>query len=109
MKKLDEVIGSSSILSHYIETSIYNVETAIDFLYNIRNREDVLIKHVDLEDDLRNSEGSMSTVLDGNISKDGLLQEIHKRNPIKMTIFASVCNITVIFSISFIDYNIAII
>ena len=38
--------------------SINSVASAVAFLLNIRTNNNVFIKHIDLDDDLRNSEGS---------------------------------------------------
>lgn len=92
----------------YKTASVNSVETAVVFLSNALKSDNIFVKHIDLDDYLRNSEGSMSTVLDGNISEKDLIEEIYKRNVDKITVFARVFDETVLFRINLHTWGISV-
>lgn len=96
--KADERMG---IKGYYYKTdAIYNVESAVAFLLNIRKIDNIIVENIDLRDDLRSSEGSMSTVLDGNISEKELTEEINKRNVDLVEMYVEMFNEIIFFSIN---------
>lgn len=93
---------------YYKSALVYSIETAVAFLLNIRKNSNVFIKHIDLDDSLRSDEGSLSTVLDGGISKERFIEEIIRRNVDKVTVFAKVFDETVLVGINFHSWDISV-
>lgn len=91
---------SRTKIHDYKISAINSIETAVGLLSNIRKGDNVFVKHIDLDDYLRNSEGSKSTVLDGNVSEKDLIEEIYKRNVDKITMFVRFFDETVLFRIN---------
>lgn len=91
---------SRTKIHDYKISAINSIETAVGLLSNIRNGDNVFVKHIDLDDYLRNSEGSKSTVLDGNVSEKDLIEEIYKRNVDKITMFVRFFDETVLYRIN---------
>lgn len=93
---------------YYKSASVHSIETAVAFLLNIRKNSNVFIEHIDLDDFLRSDEGSLSTVLDGNISGEKLVEEIVRRNVDKVTVFAKIFDETVLVGINLHSWNISV-
>lgn len=93
---------------YYKSASVYSIETAVAFLLNIRKNSNVFIEHIDLDDFLRSDEGSLSTVLDGGISKERLIEEIVRRNVDKVTVFAKIFDETVLVGVNLHSWNISV-
>lgn len=93
---------------YYKSASVYSIETAVAFLLNIRKHSNVFIEHIDLDDSLRSDEGSFSTVLDGNISEEKLVEEIVRRNVDKVIVFAKIFDETVLVGVNFHSWNISV-
>ena len=91
---------SRTKIHDYKISAINSIETAVGLLSNIRKGDNVFVKHIDLDDYLRNSEGSKSTVLDGNVSEKDLIEEIYKRNVDKITMFVRFFDETVLYRIN---------
>lgn len=93
---------------YYKSASVYSIETAVAFLLNIRKNSNVFIEHIDLDDFLRSDEGSLSTVLDGNISEEKLVEEIVRRNVDKVIVFAKIFDETVLVDVNLHSWNISV-
>lgn len=93
---------------YYKSASVHSIETAVAFLLNIRKNSNVFMEHIDLDDSLRCDEGSMSTVLDGGISKKRLIEEIVRRNVDKVTVFAKIFDETVLVGVNLHSWNISV-
>ena len=93
---------------YYKSASVHSIETAVAFLLNIRKNSNVFIEHIDLDDFLRSDEGSLSTVLDGNISGEKLVEEIVRRNVDKVTVFVKVFDETVLVGVNLHSWDILV-
>lgn len=93
---------------YYKSASVHSIETAVAFLLNIRKNSNVFIENIDLDDFLRSDEGSMSTVLDGNISGERLIEEIIRRNVDKVTVFAKIFDEIVLVDVNLHSWNISV-
>ena len=93
---------------YYKSASVHSIETAVAFLLNIRKNSNVFMEHIDLDDSLRCDEGSMSTVLDGNISGEKLVEEIVRRNVDKVTVFAKIFDETVLVGVNLHSWDISV-
>lgn len=93
---------------YYKSASVHSIETAVAFLLNIRKNSNVFIENIDLDDFLRSDEGSMSTVLDGNISGEKLVEEIVRRNVDKVTVFAKIFDEIVLVDVNLHSWNISV-
>ena len=93
----------------YESNLIFNKKSAVKFLLGIRNKKDILVKHIDLDDKLRNSEGSESTVLSGTVPEARLTNEVISRNIDNITMFASWLGKSFILCVNLRNWEVSII
>lgn len=75
----------------YKIASVNSIEGVAAFLNRIRKIDNAVVENIDLNDNnLRNSEGGMSTVLSGEISDKEFINEIVKKNIDTINIYLNV-------------------
>ena len=83
--------GVSERVNSYVYhvNQVHDKKSAVKFLLTIRNKKDILVKHIDLDDGIRQSEGSKATILSATVLEARLMNEVISRNVDQITLFGA--------------------
>ena len=83
--------GVSERVNSYVYhvNQVHDKKSTVKFLLTIRNKKDILVKHIDLDDGIRQSEGSKATILSATVPEARLMNEVISRNVDQITLFGA--------------------
>ena len=92
----------------YKTDSVFNKKSAVKFLIELRNKKDVLVKHIDLENEFRADEKSKSTILSGNVLEAKFINDVVSKNVNQISFFASLSGKSFIVKINLETFEISV-
>ena len=103
--------GVSERVNSYVYhvNQVHDKKSAVKFLLTIRNKKDILVKHIDLDDGIRQSEGSKATILSATVPEARLMNEVISRNVDKITLFGAFKSKSFLLRINLLTWEVTII
>lgn len=103
--------GVSERVNSYVYhvNQVHDKKSAVKFLLTIRNKKDILVKHIDLDDGIRQSEGSKATILSATVPEARLMNEIISRSVDKITLFGAFKSKSFLLRINLLTWEVSII
>ena len=92
----------------YKTDSVFNKKSAVKFLIELRNKKDVLVKHIDLENEFRADEKNKSTILSGNVLEAKFINDVVSKNVNQISFFASLSGKSFIVKINLETFEISV-
>ena len=92
----------------YKTNSVFNKKSAVKFLIELRNKKDVLVKHIDLENEFRADEKNKSTILSGNVLEAKFINDVVSKNVNQISFFASLSGKSFIVKINLETFEISV-
>lgn len=92
----------------YKTDSVFNKKSAVKFLIELRNKKDVLVKHIDLENEFRADEKNKSTILSGNVLEAKFINDVISKNVNQISFFASLSGKSFIVKINLETFEISV-
>lgn len=103
--------GVSERVNSYVYhvNQVHDKKSAVKFLLTIRNKKDILVKHIDLDDGIRQSEGSKATILSATVPEARLMNEVISRSVDKITLFGAFKSKSFLLQINLLTWEVTII
>ena len=103
--------GVSERINSYVYhvNQVHDKKSAVKFLLTIRNKKDILVKHIDLDDGIRQSEGSKATILSATVPEARLMNEVISRNIDQITLFGAFKSKSFLLQINLLTWEVTII
>lgn len=103
--------GVSERINSYVYhvNQVHDKKSAVKFLLTIRNKKDILVKHIDLDDGIRQSEGSKATILSATVPEARLMNEVISRSVDKITLFGAFKSKSFLLQINLLTWEVSII
>ena len=103
--------GVSERVNSYVYhvNQVHDKKSAVKFLLTIRNKKDILVKHIDLDDGIRQSEGSKATILSATVPEARLMNEVISRNVDQITLFSAFKSKSFLLRINLLTWEVSII
>ena len=103
--------GVSERINSYVYhvNQVHDKKSAVKFLLTIRNKKDILVKHIDLDDGIRQSEGSKATILSATVPEARLMNEVISRNIDQITLFGAFKSKSFLLRINLLTWEVSII
>ena len=103
--------GVSERVNSYVYhvNQVHDKKSAVKFLLMIRNKKDILVKHIDLDDRIRQSEGSKATILSATVPEARLMNEVISRNVDQITLFGAFKSKSFLLRINLLTWEVSII
>ena len=103
--------GVSERINSYVYhvNQVHDKKSAVKFLLTIRNKKDILVKHIDLDDGIRQSEGSKATILSATVPEARLMNEVISRNIDQITLFGAFKGKSFLLRINLLTWEVSII
>ena len=103
--------GVSERVNSYVYhvNQVHDKKSAVKFLLTIRNKKDILVKHIDLDDGIRQSEGSKATILSATVPEARLMNEVISRSIDQITLFGAFKGKSFLLRINLLTWEVSII
>ena len=103
--------GVSERINSYVYhvNQVHDKKSAVKFLLTIRNKKDILVKHIDLDDGIRQSEGSKATILSATVPEARLMNEVISRSIDQITLFGAFKGKSFLLRINLLTWEVSII
>ena len=103
--------GVSERVNSYIYhvNQVHDKKSTVKFLLTIRNKKDILVKHIDLDDEIRQSEGSKATILSATVPEARLMNEVISRSVDNITLFGAFKSKSFLLRINLLTWEVSII
>ena len=103
--------GVSERINSYVYhvNQVHDKKSAVKFLLTIRNKKDILVKHIDLDDGIRQSEGSKATILSATVPEARLMNEVISRSVDNITLFGAFKSKSFLLRINLLTWEVSII